>query len=51
MVAQWRGIGLAIDKSWVQFPPGQCCITTLEDVNTYVLPVAMQYNLVLVEGW
>ena len=28
VVWQW-GIGLAINRSWVQFPPGKSCITTL----------------------
>jgi len=41
------------DNAWVQFPPGQSCVTTLGKLFTPMClchPVTKQYNLILVEG-
>ena len=51
-VAQWVvKHWLAINGSWVQFPPGQNCITTLASCSHLCASVTKQYNLVLVERW
>jgi len=46
---QWN-VGLAINRSWVQFPSGQSYVTTLGKLFTIMCPWHQQYNLVLVEG-
>jgi len=50
MVARWRSSKAcddAISRSWVQFPQGQNCITTL---GKLAVSVTKQYNLALFEG-
>jgi len=39
MVAQWhsrKAIGLAINRSWVQFPLGQSCVTTFRKLFAFM---------------
>jgi len=36
LLVQWQGIGLAINRSWVQFPGEQSCVTTLGKLFSHV---------------
>jgi len=51
--ARWRnryGVGLAINRSWVQSYSGQNCVTTLVSCSHLRASVTKQYNLIPAKG-